>query len=98
MSKTRITAAIERKVRAAAGNRCEVCGFREKKGVKGHPWEVLELHHLQPEEKGGSTAAENLLLACPTCHALVQPFADRGAEAWLREFQIAYGRKIRRAR
>ncbi len=60
----RIPIEIQRRVRAAARNRCGYCLTRQEYT----PW-VLEIEHIVPRSKGGSDNEENLWLACRACNA-----------------------------
>jgi predicted HNH restriction endonuclease len=47
---------------------CEACGWAP------HPdlgWDdMLHAHHMEPIAYGGSDSLENVVVLCPTCHAL----------------------------
>jgi predicted HNH restriction endonuclease len=91
--KAEIPVAVERAVRAAAGNKCEVCRLGERYGPR-FPRQLLECHHIQPIELAGATTVENLMLVCPTDHTLVQYLAD--TKTFTRAAQIAYAWRVRR--
>lgn len=59
-----IPAAVQRRVRAAAKNRCGYCLTRQEYT----PW-ILEIEHIVPKSKGGTDDEENLWLACRSCNA-----------------------------
>lgn len=45
---------------------CALCSFDF--------WPVLHSHHILPRSAGGSDDKSNLVILCPTCHALVHHF------------------------
>jgi len=47
----------------ANGNQCYVCGCSFLR--------VLAIHHLKPISEGGNSELDNLVVLCPTCHAVV---------------------------
>ena len=55
---------LDREIRRTAKNRCGYCLGEQK-----HLFAWLEIEHLRPRAKGGTTVAENLWLACPFCNA-----------------------------
>jgi hypothetical protein len=59
-----VPAAIGRRVRQRAGNRCGYCLCSEM--LLGMP---MEFDHLIPQAAGGTTHEENLWLACRRCNA-----------------------------
>ena len=63
MARAFIYAAIERRVRAVAGNRCGYC-LSPQHLVMAR----LEIEHIIPLAKGGSNAEANLWVACPICN------------------------------
>ncbi|MGK7873792.1 MAG: HNH endonuclease [Xenococcaceae cyanobacterium] len=63
MARTYIRVEIERRVRAAAGNRCGYC-LSPQHLVMAR----LEIEHIIPISKGGSNDESNLWLACPICN------------------------------
>jgi hypothetical protein len=64
MSKTRISAAIRQRVAEAARFRCGYC--LTSQNIVGP---LLEIDHIVPESRGGSSEEENLWLACPMCNS-----------------------------
>jgi hypothetical protein len=54
---------FERAVRSRAGDRCEYC--RMHQSLQGATFHV---EHIVPRSKGGSSALDNLALACPSCN------------------------------
>lgn len=46
----------------ARGGVCEIC--------KNNNFAILQSHHIVERSKGGGDDLENLMLLCPTCHAL----------------------------
>jgi hypothetical protein len=63
MARASISAAIERRVRAMAQNRCGYC-LSPQHLVMAR----LEIEHIMTLAKGGSNAEANLWLACPICN------------------------------
>jgi HNH endonuclease len=63
MARAFISAAIERRVRAIAGNRCGYC-LSPQHLVMAR----LEMEHIIPLAKGGSNAEATLWVACPICN------------------------------
>jgi HNH endonuclease len=63
MARPYISTKIERRVRADASNRCGYC-LSPQHLVMAR----LEIDHLIPVSKGGSSAESNLWLACPMCN------------------------------
>jgi hypothetical protein len=63
MTRARIPAAIERRVRQAAQNRCGYC-LSPQRLVMAR----LEIEHIVPISKGGRDEEPNLWLACPLCN------------------------------
>ncbi|MEM9161582.1 MAG: HNH endonuclease signature motif containing protein [Cyanobacteria bacterium P01_F01_bin.4] len=63
MSRSYISAEIDRRVRADAQNRCGYC-LSPQHLVMAR----LEIEHIVPISKGGSSHEENLWLACPICN------------------------------
>ena len=61
---SRISAKLAKEIRLAAKNRCGYC-LGEQKYVLA--W--LEIEHIFPLAKGGTTEKENLWLACPFCNS-----------------------------
>jgi len=55
--------ACRKHVLNANGNKCYVCGYSLLS--------VLVIHHVKPVSEGGSNELENLVVLCPTCHAVV---------------------------
>jgi 5-methylcytosine-specific restriction endonuclease McrA len=47
----------------ANGNKCYVCGCSFLP--------VLVVHHVKPVSEGGNNELDNLVVLCPTCHAVV---------------------------
>lgn len=63
MIRIRISTEVERRVRAAARNRCGYC-LSPQHLVMAR----LEIEHIIPLAKGGSHDEANLWLACPLCN------------------------------
>jgi hypothetical protein len=63
MARASISAAVERRVRTAAQNRCGYC-LSPQHLVMAR----LEIEHIIPLAQGGSNAEANLWLACPICN------------------------------
>lgn len=63
MSKAYIPAALRRAVATAAQDRCGYCLTQTRiTGV------AMQIDHIIPESRGGSSAETNLWLACATCN------------------------------
>jgi hypothetical protein len=57
---------------------CEVCGWRPPPdGVLPGKVSLLEAHHVVPVSCGGTHEEDNLVLLCPTCHALADRLGRR---------------------
>lgn len=63
MTQRRIAKGLAARVRAAAGHRCGYCLAPQR-----YVLQVLEIEHIIPSAKGGTTAEENLWLACRLCN------------------------------
>ena len=63
MSKRAIPKELRARVAQSAGHRCAYCQISER--VVGP---LLEIDHIVPESKGGSSEESNLTLACPLCN------------------------------
>jgi hypothetical protein len=63
MSRTAISAALRQRVAETARFRCGYCLTSQR--VIGP---LLEIDHLIPEARGGSSEETNLFLACPLCN------------------------------
>lgn len=64
MARPRIPVEIDRRVRAAANNRCGYC-LSPQHLVMAR----LEIEHIVPVARGGAHDEANLWLACPLCNA-----------------------------
>ncbi|HXV44501.1 MAG TPA: HNH endonuclease signature motif containing protein [Anaerolineae bacterium] len=64
MSTQPISAALRQRVAAAARFRCGYCLTSQQ--IIGP---LLEIDHIIPEAKGGTSDEENLFLACPMCNS-----------------------------
>lgn len=56
-------ATLKPAVLAEHSGRCFVCGFDFLL--------VLVMHHITPVSEGGDNERSNLVIVCPTCHAIV---------------------------
>lgn len=63
MTRTDISAAVDRRVREAAQHRCGYC-LSPQHLVMAR----LEIEHIVPLAKGGTDDESNLWLACPLCN------------------------------
>jgi hypothetical protein len=63
MSRSYVPAALRRKVAVRARYRCGYC--RTSETIAGTP---MEVEHIVPESRGGSTTEDNLWLACSLCN------------------------------
>ena len=96
MSRTPISAALRQRVAEAARFRCGYCLTSRR--VIGP---LLEIDHLVPEARGGSSDEMNLFLACPMCNSrkgdrisaidpetqLVVPLFNPRADRWSEHFE-----------
>ena len=64
MARPYISVEIERRVRTTAKNRCGYC-LSPQRLVMAR----LEMEHIVPISKGGSSEESNLWLACPLCNS-----------------------------
>jgi 5-methylcytosine-specific restriction endonuclease McrA len=64
MSATHVSASLRRLVRERAGECCEYCLIPE-----AMTWALHTIDHIIAEKHGGTTAAENLALACTLCNS-----------------------------
>jgi hypothetical protein len=64
MSATHIPSALRRQVRQRARECCEYCLIPESMA-----WAFHAIDHIVAEKHGGTTAADNLALACTVCNA-----------------------------
>ncbi|TVQ06797.1 MAG: HNH endonuclease [Leptolyngbya sp. DLM2.Bin27] len=60
---TYVSAALRKQVTDRAGDRCEYCRFPQSVTLI-----AFEMEHIIAEKHGGTTALENLALACPYCN------------------------------
>lgn len=49
-------------------HQCKQCEWSYEKKRKGDPRVLLELHHIEHHEHGGSNTPENLITLCNVCH------------------------------
>ncbi len=54
------------------GRRCRICG----RSADDHVDVELHVHHIRPWGRGGTTADENLITLCQTCHKGLDPHED----------------------
>lgn len=64
MTRTRIVADVDRRIRAAAKHRCRYC-LSPQHLVMAR----LEIEHIVPIARGGTNEENNLWLACPICNS-----------------------------
>ncbi len=64
MSRPYISVEVERRIRAAARDRCSYCLSPQHLVMTR-----LQMEHIVPLSKGGSNDESNLWLACPLCNA-----------------------------
>jgi hypothetical protein len=62
MNQDHIAAALARRVRQRAGDRCEYC-LLSQRGQEA----TFHIDHVEPRRAGGRTRFENLALACVSC-------------------------------
>jgi 5-methylcytosine-specific restriction endonuclease McrA len=60
---TYVSATLRKQVIERAGDRCEYCRFPQSMSLL-----AFEMEHIVSEKHGGTTALENLALACPYCN------------------------------
>jgi hypothetical protein len=68
-----VVAAFKAKRAAEGRSRCEVCRWKPPKGLSvlhEDPSSMLHAHHVVPLACGGEDHERNLVLVCPTHHAL----------------------------
>lgn len=63
MTRARISGELRRQVAESYRHRCAYCSTSQR--IVGP---LLELDHIVPESRGGSSEEENLCLACPACN------------------------------
>lgn len=59
-----IAAELRERIRQQAGNRCGYC-----LSLQQYVWGTLEIEHVIPKAAGGSSAEENLWMACRPCNS-----------------------------
>ena len=64
MSRLRLSADVERRLRDAAQHRCGYCLSPQRLVLS-----PLEIEHMQPRSRGGTDDEINLWLSCPICNA-----------------------------
>ncbi|WP_437737525.1 HNH endonuclease [Sorangium sp. So ce1335] len=62
MSRDSVPAALQRRVRERAADRCEYCWLSQA-GQEA----TFHVDHIHPRQEGGLTTLENLALACVSC-------------------------------
>ncbi|WP_437932555.1 HNH endonuclease signature motif containing protein [Sorangium sp. So ce291] len=105
MSRTFVADALRRRVAEAARFRCGYCLTSRR--IIGP---LLELDHIIPEARGGTSDEQNLFLACPTCNShkanrveavdpdtgAVAPFFNPRTQRWIEHFEwVEGGARIR---
>lgn len=63
MSRTFVADALRRRVAEAARSRCGYCLTSQR--IIGP---LLEIEHIIPEARGGTSEEDNLFMACPACN------------------------------
>ncbi len=105
MKKKYVPAALRRKIRQRAKNKCEYCLLAEEYAFFAH-----EPDHIIAEKHGGETDADNLALACFDCNRFkgsdiasidakskkLTPLFNPRAQIWGEHFKIEEGRIIPR--
>ncbi|MBK9262722.1 MAG: HNH endonuclease [Polyangiaceae bacterium] len=100
MTRARVPAAVERRVRERAGNRCEYCKLAQI-GQEA----VFHIDHVFPRKHGGDDTLENLALACVSCSlrkgaridasdpvtGKAAPLFNPRREVWANHFELAVG-------
>lgn len=96
MSKQHISKAKRRRIAVVTRYRCGYCLTSQR--IIGP---LLEIDHIIPEARGGTSDEQNLILACPTCNSYksdqveavdpvtqqVVPLFDPRAEDWNEHFE-----------
>jgi hypothetical protein len=97
VSRPRIPASLDRRVRLRAGERCEYCRLAQARQEA-----TFHVDHRTPVREGGPTTQENLALACVSCSlrkgARVDaedtetgarvPLFDPRTDAWGEHFEV----------
>jgi hypothetical protein len=69
---------------------CEVCDFTPPRALAGpgSPYlaRLLHAHHVVPVACGGTDDPDNLIVVCPTCHAVAHALGRIGRMAAVREW------------
>ena len=105
MKKQYVPAALRRKIRQRAENKCEYCLLAEEYAFFAH-----EPDHIIAEKHGGETDVDNLALACFDCNRFkgsdiasidpkskkLTPLFNPRAQNWSEHFKIEEGRIIPR--
>ena len=73
----RLTPARRRRLIAARGSRCEICGVASED-------RQLDVHHLLGVLQGGDDSEANLMVLCFACHHHLQPCAE-GCGRWAKK-------------
>ncbi len=73
----KLTARRRRRLVAARGSRCEICGVPASE-------RQLDVHHRTGILRGGDDSEANLLVLCFACHHHLQPCAD-GCGRWAKK-------------
>ncbi|MGO9923580.1 MAG: HNH endonuclease [Isosphaeraceae bacterium] len=101
MSTTYVPIALRRQVREQAAGCCEYCLIPESM-----TWALHTIDHIIAEKHGGTTAADNLALACALCNSrkgsdcasvdertgFIEPLFHPRRDRWSDHFQLAGGR------
>jgi HNH endonuclease len=94
---TYVPAPLRRQVIERAGDRCEYCHFPQSVTLL-----AFEMEHIISEKHGGTTASDNLALACPYCNRAkgtdlgsidpdtnqLTPFFNPRTQSWQKHFTL----------
>lgn len=103
MSRAHVSAILRQAVIERAAGRCEYCRYPQEMTFL-----AFEVEHIIAEKHGGSTAADNLALACPFCNRYkgtdlgsldretkqLTPFFNPRTQQWQEHFRIANGQIV----
>ena len=66
---------------------CALCGWNEL---------PCEVHHIIPQEEGGTDDLDNLIYVCPNCHRILHLDKSRYTLEYLKEHSIIHYKKIKK--
>jgi 5-methylcytosine-specific restriction endonuclease McrA len=68
-------------VKVDQDSRCEACGWRPSQSFRStfKKWVgMMHVHHVVPQACRGTNETENLIILCPTCHAMIHKMTRIG--------------------